>query len=34
VLLAQRKEIDPAVIRPSTASGNTTYLAVVMPMRI
>jgi hypothetical protein len=27
-------ELDPAVIKPATASGTTTYLAVVMPMRI
>jgi DNA polymerase-3 subunit beta len=34
VVLGISGELDPAVIRPATASGNTTYLAVVMPMRI
>jgi len=34
VVLGVSGELDPAVIRPATASGNTTYLAVVMPMRI
>jgi len=34
VVLGISGELDPAVVRPSTASGNSTYLAVVMPMRI
>ncbi|HWA78613.1 MAG TPA: DNA polymerase III subunit beta [Polyangiaceae bacterium] len=34
VVLGISGELDPAVIRPATASGNATYLAVVMPMRI
>jgi DNA polymerase-3 subunit beta len=34
VVLSVSGELDPAVIRPGTASGNATYLAVVMPMRI
>jgi DNA polymerase-3 subunit beta len=34
IVLGISGELDPAVIRPATASGNTTYLAVVMPMRI
>jgi DNA polymerase-3 subunit beta len=34
VVLGISGELDPAVLRPSTASGNATYLAVVMPMRI
>jgi DNA polymerase III subunit beta len=27
-------ELDPAVIKPATTSGSTSYLAVIMPMRI
>ena len=27
-------DLDPAVIKPATASGNTSYIAVIMPMRI
>ena len=27
-------ELDPAVIRPGTASPNLAYVAVIMPMRI
>lgn len=34
VVLGVSGELDPAVIKPATASGTTTYLAVVMPMRI
>ncbi len=34
VILGISGELDPAVLRPATASGNATYLAVVMPMRI
>ncbi|HET9953045.1 MAG TPA: DNA polymerase III subunit beta [Polyangiaceae bacterium] len=34
VMLGISGELDPVVIRPATASGDSTYLAVVMPMRI
>ncbi len=34
VTLGVSGELDPAVVRPATASGDATYLAVVMPMRI
>lgn len=34
VVLGVSGDLDPAVIRPVSASGNATYIAVVMPMRI
>jgi DNA polymerase-3 subunit beta len=34
VVLGISGELDPAVVRPATASGTATYIAVVMPMRI
>jgi DNA polymerase-3 subunit beta len=34
ILLAISGELDPAVVRPGTESPETSYLAVIMPMRI
>ncbi|HEY8943919.1 MAG TPA: DNA polymerase III subunit beta [Polyangiaceae bacterium] len=34
IVLGVSGDLDPAVIRPVSASGNATYIAVVMPMRI
>lgn len=34
VVIGVSGDLDPAVIRPVSASGNATYIAVVMPMRI
>ena len=34
VVIGISGELDPAVIKPANASGTTTYVAVVMPMRI
>lgn len=34
VLLGVSGDLDPAVIRPASASSSGTYIAVVMPMRI
>src|SRR5690606_12705205 len=34
VVLGISGELDPAVIKPANTSGTTTYVAVVMPMRI
>jgi DNA polymerase-3 subunit beta len=34
VEIALGGELDPAVIRPATANPNSSYLAVIMPMRI
>ncbi len=34
VLVAVSGELDPAVIKPGTESSDSSYLAVIMPMRI
>ena len=34
VEIALGGELDPAVIRPATSNPNSSYLAVIMPMRI